>query len=145
MKTDVDLMVTADDFATYEKRFADCGMGIRPLARETVEDIEKGGVSHVTISGILTCGEAEYVYHITKYATLCRLTVDAFSHGTVRGNALMNDLRHLFPHPKGPHDLAPGSANRRALANLIVCLVILALVGALFYFAIVGLKSVFWK
>src|SRR5689334_2687213 len=94
---DVDFVMTAEDVEAFEKRLAERGIMTRPMARETTEDLEKGGIAHVTISGILTFRDAEYLYHIFKSPTASQLTVDAFSHDKRRGEALLAELKSIFP------------------------------------------------
>jgi hypothetical protein len=145
---DVDFVVTAEDFESYEKRLAERGIKVRPMARETVEDLEKGGLSHLSISGILVFDGAEYIYHISKFPKTCRLTLDAFSHDKRRGEALLAEIRRVFPQPERVTAVQLGTPDpyrNRTIPNIIGCLIVLAFIGAVCFFAIVGIRSFFWK
>jgi hypothetical protein len=148
MQPEVDFTLTDEEFNSYEKLLAERGIRVRAMSRETVEDLEKGGISHVCISGILVFEGAEFIYHISKFPKNCCLTVEAFAHSRSAGKALVAAIESAFPQDE--HDVLSQHVphrNRDKNDNIqtIGCFAFLVFIGAIVFFVIAGIRSVFWK
>lgn len=150
MAPDVDFTLTEENFKAHEKLLNDQGLQVVPKSRETVEDLEKGGISHVCTSGILVFRECEFIYHIFQDAKGIRLTVDAFSHSKSVGEDLVTAITRIFPQTFPPSVSNLGSRSRPArkldkntIVNSIGCLGILILLAAVCFFAAFGVAKFF--
>ena len=148
MSPDVDFNLTHEEFESFEKILGDRGIRVYPKARETVEDLEKGGISHVRLSGILVFENSEFVYHIYKYPKRCNFTVDAFTHKRTTGEALVAEIKRAFPQPESSffsQSATQRNVDQSNIKGRIGCMAVLLFIGAILFFAAVGIRSFFWK
>jgi hypothetical protein len=150
MAPDVDFTLTEENFKVHEKLLDDQGVKVFPKSRETVEDLEKGGISHVCTSGILVFRECEFIYHMFQNAKGYRLNVEAFSHSSGLGDGLVAAIKCMFPQtfPPSALNLPSRSVPARKLdksqiVNGISCIGMLLLFCAACFFAAMGIRSFF--
>jgi hypothetical protein len=146
MSPEIDFTLTEEHFKSFKQLLAGQGVEVRPMARETVEDLEKGGTSHVSTSGIAVFCQREFVYHIFPETNGYRLTIDAFTHDRSTGEALAAAIGRVFPQED--RGVLPGPAPARKLnvneiGNCLGCIGVLLFILALFFFAALGVRSLF--
>lgn len=146
MSPDVHFILTEEGFKDHEALLGEQGIEIRPKSRETVEDLEHGGISYVHTSGILWHEESVFAYDIDQNAEGIRLTVDAFAKSVDSGDALIAAIERAFPQPRRESPSLPQPPQRTLDKDSIVttlgCLGILALLIAIGVFVVLGIRSV---
>ena len=145
MSDDVDFILTEEGFKALEALLSQQGVKVCPKSRETLEDLEHGGISHVCTSGLLVHGDCEFVYHIYQNAEGIRLTVDAFVHNRSSGEALVAAIGRVFPQPvRGfpPRSRPERNVDKDRIINTLGCLGVLTFVIAVCVFVIIGIRSI---
>ena len=146
MAPDVDFTLTDENFKSLEQTLSGQGIKICPKSRETVEDLEKGGISHVRTSGILVFRECEFIYHIFENAEGYRLTVDAFTNHRSLGAALVGVLMDAYPQPEPGFPSLPLPTRKldksRVVSN-VGCICVWLFIGAVCFFCVLGIRGLF--
>jgi len=142
---DVDFTLTEEGFRSYERLLAEQDITVCPKARDTVEDLEESTIS-ITISGMLKHGGREFVYDVHQDRDSHRLSVHAFEHGPVPGEAIKAAVERAFPQSKPVIPVHPKVKRELDIFSVITtvcCLGLIILFAALCFFAVIGIRSFF--
>jgi hypothetical protein len=145
MSPDVDFVLTEDGHKAHATLLAQQGIKVCPKSRETVEDLENGGISHVCTSGLLLHNDCEFVYHLYQDTESIRLTVDAFVHNRSTGEALVAAIGRVFPQPERGFPQSPRPERKLdndRIVTTLGCVIALACFIALCVFVVLGIRSV---
>jgi hypothetical protein len=143
---EVNFELTEEAFRDYERLLVEQGVVVKPMGRDTAEDLVKGTVSIFNISGVLEHDGREFPYNVQQDRAGHHLTVHAFDHGQAPGEALRSAIALAFPQPNPPvrpKPEGPQIANPWKLGATVGCFALIVLFGALCFFAVIGFRSFF--
>lgn len=135
--------LTEEGFKSHEALLAAQGIKVEPTEREVVEDLIKGGSSHVCTHGRLNFENYLFTYSLRSELTGHFLTIQDFAQEKKKGKELIAAIDRAFPSPNAQWPRF--RFDRQEIGATVSCLGVLVFVLALIYFAIVGFWKTFYK
>jgi hypothetical protein len=135
--------LTEEGFKSHEDLLAAQGVKVEPIEREMIEDLVKGGSSHVCTHGNLNFEYLRFTYSLRTDDNAYFLTVRDIDLDKEKGKGLIAAIERAFPVPDAQWPRF--RFDRNGIGATISCLGVLVFILAVIYFAIVGFWKTFYK
>jgi hypothetical protein len=135
--------LTEEGFKSHEALLAAQGVKVQPTEREIIEDLVKGGSSHICTYGNLNFENYLFSYSLRSEDNGYFLTVRDFPQEKGKGKELVAAIDRAFPTPDAQWPRI--RFDRQGIGATIGCLGVLVFILAVIFFAVVGFWKSFYK